>query len=200
MATTAGHFAIQTPRSEAQTINSINPDDVTFGSQEASFVSPSKLKQQTPAPKFLSRLTKPTGNTPLGEIKNNALPTRMMGKNEFTPMLKSVTKNQFMKRGLSLGQTPSKLRNGFGKFASTSNLPEMAEMESGEFSRMSGEDDGSPTQNENELAEFSSASVSGLKLPTRSPGSNEGAAIMTLREQEKVYPCQGCINGRSLTR
>jgi hypothetical protein len=202
MATTAGHFAIQTPRSETQTINSINPDELTFGSQEASFVSPSKLakqQHQTPAQQFLSRLTKPTGNTPLGEIKNNARPARI-GKNEFTPMLKSVTKNQFMKRGLSMGQTPSKLRNGFGKSASTSNLPEMAEMESVDFSRISGEDDGSPTQNENELAEMSSASVSGLKLPQRSPGSNEGAAIMTLREQEKVYPLKDVSNCRSLMK
>ena len=188
MATTAGHFAIQTPRSEGQTINSINEDDLSFGSKEASFVSPSKLDAKKAgtngSQKFLSRLMKPTGNTPLGEIKNNVRP-RAGGKNEFTPLLKSVTKSDFMKRGL-LSQTPSKLKHGFGKSASMSNLPEMVEMESGEYSGLGG-DDNVPTQNEKDLAEMSSATVSFQKLPTRSPGSSEGAAMMTLREQEKVF-------------
>jgi hypothetical protein len=174
---TAGHFAIQTPRSDAQTLNSINADDLSFGSQEASFVSPSKAK---PAPqKFMTRLQKPTGTTPLAEIKNNARPRA----SEFTPMLKSVTKNQFLKRGFTA--TPSRLRQ-IGKRASTSNLPEMTEMDEGEFSGV----EGVSMQNEQDLAEMSSASVSfqsGLKLPARSPGSNDGAALMTLREQEKVY-------------
>jgi hypothetical protein len=187
---TAGHFAIQTPRSEAQTLNSIDADDLTFGSQEASFVSPSKLnkaKQQhvTGPQQFLSRLTKPTGNTPLGEIKNNVRPSRMGGKNEFTPLLKSVTKAEFMKRGLLNTKTPSKTRNGgLGKSASTSNLPEMAEMESGEFSGIG--EESLPAKNENALADMSSASISFQKLPARSPGSSEGAAVLTLREQEKV--------------
>lgn len=188
---TAGHFAIQTPRSEAQTLNSIDADDLTFGSQEASFVSPTKLnkvKQQpvTGPQQFLNRLNKPTGNTPLGEIKNNVRPARMGGKNEFTPLLKSVKKAEFMKRGLLNTKTPSKIgRGGLGKSASTSNLPEMVEMESGEFSGIG--EESSPTQNENALADMSSASVSFQKLPARSPGSSEGAAILTLREQEKVY-------------
>lgn len=190
MATTAGHFAIETPRSEAQTINSIDADELSFGSQEASFVSPSKLKQKQPVTgpqQFLSRLTKPTGNTPLGEIKNNVRPPRAVGGKgaEFTPLLKSVTKNEFLRRGLPT-QTPSKLKRGsvLGKSASTSNIPEMVEMESGEYSAVAGES--SPTQNERDLANMSSASVSFQKLPTRSPGSNDGAALLTLREQEKV--------------
>jgi hypothetical protein len=61
-------------------------------------------------------------------------------------------------------------------------------MEGAEFSAVGEE---SSTQNEKDLAEMSSASVSfqtGLKLPARSPGSNDGAAILTLREQEKVGP------------
>ena len=194
--TTAGHFAIQTPRSEAQTLNSINADDLTFGSQEASFVSPSKLnksKQPVTGPQqFLTRLTKPTGNTPLGEIKNNVRPPRMGGKNEFTPLLKSVTKGEFMKRGLLNTKTPSKIRHGgTGKSASTSNLTEMVEMESGEFSGIG--EESSPTQNENALADMSSASVSFQKLPARSPGSSEGAAVLTLREQEKVYRPRMCL-------
>jgi hypothetical protein len=44
------------------------------------------------------------------------------------------------------------------------------------------------------LAEMSSASVSFQKLPARSPGSNEGAAILTLREQEKVHSTQEKAN------
>ena len=69
-----------------------------------------------------------------------------------------------------------------------SNLPEMAEMNSVEYSAVDG-GEGSPHQNEKDLAELSNASVSFQKLPMRSPGSNDGAASMTLREQEKV-----CVN------
>ena len=176
---TAGHFAIQTPRSEAQTLNSINADDLSFPSPEPSFHSPQKQKTAVPQQKgFLSRLTQPTGNTPLAEIKNNAFPRR----NEFTPMLKSVTKNQFLKRGFMA--TPSRL----AKSASTSDLPEMTqemtrEEEDGENTNVEG-----VTQGDENLVEMSSASVSGLKIPSRSPGSNDGAALMTLREQEKAQP------------
>lgn len=200
MATTAGHFAIQTPRSEGhQTLNSVNEEDFSLGSAEPSFISPNKLKNKPPVPQqkpdFMARLQKPTGSTPLAEIKNpnqNRPPVRL-AKQEFTPMLKSVTKSNFLKRGM-FAQTPSKLRHAFGKSASTSNLPDMAEMDmeggSGDFSVMP-DDDGSPTQNEKELAEMSNASVSGINLPARSPGSADGAAMMTLREQEKVEPCGG---------
>ena len=184
MATTAGHLAIATPRSDhQQSDNSINPDDLTLGSQEASFVSPTKLKQQQQqqqqAKTFVARLTKPTGATPLAEIKNGVRPARPMGKTEFTPMLKSVTKGQFMKRGL-FSKTPSKL----GKSASMSNLPEMDSM-----MEVSGEGEmTAQSQNEENLVDMSSASVSFAKLPARSPGSSDGAAMLTLREQEKVRP------------
>jgi len=182
MAATAGHYAIQTPRSEHQTIASINADDLSFGSQEPSFVSPSKLKQLGPQ-KFINRLTQPTGSTPLAEIKNGVRPTRLGGKSEFTPLLKSVTKSEFTKHGLA-AQTPSKLRHTLAKSASTSNLPGMESIV--EYSGMSGEGEETPTQNENQFAEMSSASVSFQKLPGRSPGSADGAAVLTLREQEKV--------------
>src|SRR5579862_1679527 len=149
---TAGHFAIQTPRSEGQTLNSIDEDDISLGSAEASWVSPSKLKKQQPIAAanpvkqdFMARLTKPTGSTPLGEIKNAARPVRP-AKQEFTPMLKSVTKNQFLKRGM-FTQTPSKLRHGFGKSASTSNLPDLTTEGSAEFSILP-DDHRSETQNE----------------------------------------------------
>jgi hypothetical protein len=188
MAAAAGHYAIQTPRSEAPTIDSIDADDLSFGSKEASFVSPTKLKQTrhaTGSENFLSRLTKPTGSTPLAEIKNNARPLRMGGKTEFTPLLKSVTKSEFMKRSL-LAQTPSKVKHVLGKSASMSDLPEMEEMNSVEYSAVGEGGDVSLAPNEKDLAELSQASVSFQKLPTRSPGSSDGAAVMTLREQEKV--------------
>ena len=183
--TTAGHLGIQTPRSEAQTLNSINADDLTFGSQEEPFVSPSKLNKtkRTGPQQFLSRLTKPTGSTPLGEIKNNVRPPRIGGKNEFTPLLKSAVKSGFTKSGL-LSKTPSKIKpGGLGKSALASEISEMAEMESGEYSGLG---EATPTQNEKDLAEMSHASSSFQNLPARSPGSNEGAAMLTLREQEKV--------------
>ena len=185
MATTAGHLGIQTPRSEAagESLNSLNAEDISFGSQEASFVSPSKQKaqqEQQPQQKFLARLQQQTGATPLGEIKNNVRPLR---KNEFTPLLKSVTKNQFLKNGFA-AQSPSKLRMGLHKAASTSDLREVTEM----MSQISGagDMDGERTQDEKGLADMSSASVSFQKLPGRSPGSADGAALLTLREQEKV--------------
>jgi hypothetical protein len=207
MATTAGHFGIETPRSDAQTMDSINADDLSFGSQEGSFVSPSKLKQKQQAPitgpqQFLSRLTQPTGSTPLGEIKNNARPSRALGAKaqEFTPLLKSVKKAEFLRRGLPT-QTPSKLRHGtsgFAKSASTSNLPEMVEMESQEYSAIA--EEASTTQNEKDLVDMSSATASFQKLPTRSPGSNDGAAMLTLREQEKVCLYKWLANYRSLMK
>src|SRR5579859_1635344 len=178
---TAGHFAIQTPRSEAQTLNSINADDLSFPSPEPSFHSPQKQKQAGPPQKgFLSRLTQPTGNTPLAEIKNNVFPQR---RSEFTPMLKSVTKNQFMNKRAFMA-TPSRL----GKSASTSDLPEMSQQDMSQMEDQENTNVEGVTQNDENLVEMSSASVSGLKIPQRSPGSNDGAALMTLREQEKVYP------------
>ena len=93
-----------------------------------------------------------------------------------------------MKRGM-FSKTPSKL----GKSASMSNLPEMESMmevsEEGEMTTQS--------QNEENLANMSSASVSFAKLPARSPGSSDGAAMLTLREQEKVRLFLILVNCRS---
>jgi Centrosomin N-terminal motif 1 len=185
---TAGHLGIATPRSDSGPSElSINPDDISFGSQEASFKSPSKLNKENQPPKhphsFLNRLQKPTGSTPLSEIKNPQNPIvrpPVRGSNEFTPMLKSASKNRLRKA--MMGQpTPSRLRN--------SNLPQM--MEEDEDSVMVEGETGvevstANLQNEEKLADMSSVSASFQKLPSRSPGSNDGAALLTLREQEKV--------------
>src|SRR5262249_17500536 len=134
MATTAGHFGIETPRSEADQIHSLNADNISFASQEPSFVSPTKPKQETSpttSKNFMPNLPQPTGSPPLGEIKNDARAYRFgTGKNEFTPLLKSVAKTQFMKRGFA-SQTPSKLRHVLAKSASTSDLHEMSNNEEG---------------------------------------------------------------------
>jgi hypothetical protein len=185
MATTAGHYAIQTPRSEIDAIHSLNADELTFASQEPSFVSPSKQQKHPIKPSagttFISKLTQPTALTPLAEIKNHSRPTRFGSKNEFTPLLKSVTKQQFMKRPPFAAQTPSKLRHVLAKSASTPDLREEASIEEG----FTAED--SQISSEKELSELSRASDSFQKLPHRSPGSNDGAALLTLREQEKVH-------------
>jgi hypothetical protein len=184
---TAGHLGIATPRSDGGPSElSINPDDISFGSQEASFKSPSKLNKENQPPKhpqsFLNRLQKPTGSTPLSEIKNPQNPIvrpPVRASNEFTPMLKSASQNRLRK---AMGQpTPSRLRN--------SNLPQMMEEE--EDSVMVEGETGvevstANLQNEEKLADMSSVSASFQKLPSRSPGSNDGAALLTLREQEKV--------------
>ena len=80
--------------------------------------------------------------------------------------------------------TPSRL----GKSASTSDLPEMSQQDMSQMEDQENTNVEGVTQNDENLVEMSSASVSGLKIPQRSPGSNDGAALMTLREQEKVYP------------
>ena len=173
-------------------MNSLNADDISLGSQEASFVSPSKPQNGRSGPqKFLSKLTKPTGSTPLGEIKNNVRSNRVAaGKNEFTPLLKSVTKNQFLKRGLAT-RTPSKLKVVLSKSASTSDLPDITSDEG-----FSGAAEESHVPTEKELSDLSRASDSFQKLPTRSPGSNDGAALLTLREQEKVLSLYMEFNNR----
>ena len=109
-------------------------------------------------------------------------------------MLKSVTKSQFLKNNLA---TPSRVafkKAGLGKSASMSNLPEMAEeMESGIMEEETGvgEESTANLQSEEKLADMSSVSASFQKLPSRSPGSNDGAALLTLREQEKVIIMSG---------
>jgi len=211
---TAGHLGIATPRSDGGPSElSINPDDVSFGSQEASFKSPSKLNKENQPPHqptqghqtFLNRLHKPTGATPLSELKNtnnyhpNPRPPVPGGKQEFTPLLKSVTKSQFMKNALA-NQTPSRGRMGL-----KSNLPEMV-MEEGASVMVEGETGiessiANLQQSEEKLADMSSVSTSFQKLPSRSPGSNDGAALLTLREQEKVYEPVGLeTDNRSLMK
>ena len=211
---TVGHLGIATPRSDGGPSElSINPDDVSFGSQEASFKSPSKLNNENQAPRqptqgprtFLNRLHKPTGATPLSELKNATnnypihRPTAPGAKQEFTPLLKSVTKSQFMKNALA-DQTPSR-----GRMGGKSNLPEMME-EEGASVMVEGEtgiesSTANLQQNEEKLADISSVSTSFQKLPSRSPGSNDGAALLTLREQEKVHePPRLGVDNRSLTK
>ena len=170
---TAGHLGIETPRSAQKTYASIDADDLSFGSKEGSFVSPHK---QPPAQKFLARLQKPTGSTPLAELKNGSLPAR---NKEFTPLLKSAVKSDIRKRA-AFTKTPSKLKYTLAKSASTSDLPEME----------STENESAIAEENSHMPDSSNASMSFQKLPARSPGSNEGAAQMTLREQEKVPASQ----------
>ncbi|KAG4304346.1 hypothetical protein PORY_002321 [Pneumocystis oryctolagi] len=79
-------LSIQTPRTEAGTINSIDAEELTFGSREPSFISPNKKDSwksfkalSTPAP---SRVFLDRTNT-----LNNV-------KHEFTPLLQSAVKNK----------------------------------------------------------------------------------------------------------
>jgi hypothetical protein len=162
---TAGHLGIQTPRSEPSLFSeSLNEDDLSLASKEASFVSPSK---DTNRPGFLARLTKKAIATPLAEIRNDVRP-RQNGKNEFTPLLKSALKGNSKK---TIVQTPR------FKSASMSHIPDLGASVA-EYSN----DDGTSQVEDGQ----SNLSISFQKLPARSPGSNEGAAAMTLREQEKV--------------
>jgi hypothetical protein len=165
---TAGHLAIQTPRTEASFFpDSLNEEDISLASKEASFVSPSKEPKNRP--KFLSRLGQKAAATPLQEIRNDVR-LKQNGKSEFTPMLKSALKKNAR---LGIPQTPR------FKSAAASNLPDLGSS----IAEYSNEE---RTVSQVEEGQ-SNLSISFQKLPARSPGSNEGAAVMTLREQEKVH-------------
>jgi hypothetical protein len=206
---TAGHLGIATPHSDGgPSERSLNPDDLSFGSQEASFKSPSKLNKENQQPAnptkqgpqtFLKRLHKPTGSTPLADIKNNPAnnirPLNAGAKQEFTPLLKSVTKAQFLKQAALASQTPSRM-DGMGM--KSAGIPErVMEEAEGESVMVEGEtgvdDSTANLQSEAKLADMSSVSASFQKLPSRSPGSNDGAALLTLREQEKVPTLVGIL-------
>ncbi|KAG5439741.1 hypothetical protein PCANB_000023 [Pneumocystis canis] len=77
---------IQTPQTEAGTVNSIDAEELTFGSREPSFVSPNKKDNW----KFFKGISTPAP-TRVFIDRTNALSNL---KREFTPLLQSATKNE----------------------------------------------------------------------------------------------------------
>lgn len=116
------------------------------------------------------------------------LPSAPPPKGEFTPMMKSATKNNYMKNLSAMRQntgapkTPAYLRASYRSNINTPGLPPM------EMTGIDEEDvtDDQPTP----LPQVASSSVQSTPLPglaSRDGGVlNDGQNMMTLKEQEKV--------------
>jgi hypothetical protein len=118
-------------------------------------------------------------------LNSRQLPT-MGAKGEFTPMLKSAMKNNYMKnvsttRGTGGPKTPSYARGGY---RSNGNTPGLTVME------MTGIDEEDATADEpTPVPQVASSSVAGTPLPgltSRDNGVLGDGSNMTLKEQEKV--------------
>ncbi|CBF83478.1 protein pcpA [Aspergillus nidulans FGSC A4] len=118
-------------------------------------------------------------------LNSRQLPT-MGAKGEFTPMLKSAMKNNYMKnvsttRGTGGPKTPSYARGGY---RSNGNTPGLTVME------MTGIDEEDATADEpTPVPQVASSSVAGTPLPgltSRDNGVLGDGSNMTLKEQEKI--------------
>ncbi|KAL5042879.1 hypothetical protein BDW71DRAFT_189027 [Aspergillus fruticulosus] len=118
-------------------------------------------------------------------LNSRQLPT-MGAKGEFTPMLKSAMKNNYMRnvsttRGTGGPKTPSYARGGY---RSNGNTPGLTVME------MTGIDEEDVTVDDpTPVPQVASSSVAGTPLPgltSRDNGVLGDGSNMTLKEQEKV--------------
>ncbi|KAL4747304.1 hypothetical protein BDW72DRAFT_196865 [Aspergillus terricola var. indicus] len=118
-------------------------------------------------------------------LNSRQLPT-MGAKGEFTPMLKSAMKNNYMRnvsttRGTGGPKTPSYARGGY---RSNGNTPGLTVME------MTGIDEEDATADEpTPVPQVASSSVAGTPLPgltSRDNGVLGDGSNMTLKEQEKI--------------
>lgn len=178
---------IETPRTDAGNAtfmtNGHNPEDFSV---ENSFIAPTKnddLLQQMRNGRGVSLKTPRTRN-PLAARRN--LPN-VPRPGEFTPLLKSVAKNNFNRRkSTGVPETPAFLKNSY-KGGDTPALPGT------DSSKVYGDETGSLVNGDAEGTPIpqvasSSAQSTPLALPQRDAGgvlTTEGSA-MTLREQENV--------------
>ncbi|KTW27278.1 hypothetical protein T552_02261 [Pneumocystis carinii B80] len=79
-------LSIQTPRTDVGTVNSIDADELSFGSREPSFISPTKKENW----KSFKALSTPAPERILSERKKNLLNIQ----HEFTPLLQSAAKKE----------------------------------------------------------------------------------------------------------
>lgn len=120
----------------------------------------------------------------LNERRN--LPAAGPAKGEFTPMMQSATKNNFLRnasaaRGAGGPKTPAYLRASYRSNANTPGLPPL---------EMTGIDEEDATDEPTPLPQAASSSAQSTPLPFL-PGRNggvinDGQNVMTLKEQEKV--------------
>ena len=163
-------------------------------SPEKSFASPSKsndLIQQIQMTRRGNGLDLKTpragGRAILRTLPNGAVP-----KGEFTPLMKSVTKKNLMRRqsgkGSTLLETPAGMANGYRSNGQTPALPraEMSQLYNENTSSSTGEEvQGTPLP---QVATSSSQSTPLAQLPGRDGhgGVVGDGNLMTLREQEHV--------------
>ena len=120
----------------------------------------------------------------LNERRN--LPAAGPAKGEFTPMMQSATKNNFLKntsaaRGAGGPKTPAYLRASYRSNVNTPGLPPL---------EMTGIDEEDAMDEPTPLPQAASSSAQSTPLPFL-PGRNggvinDGQNVMTLKEQEKV--------------
>ena len=177
---------IETPQTDAGNATFItNNHDL-----ENSIISPIKRKSDNIISLMRNErgapLRTPRPRPPLADRGN--LPPRKSA--EFTPLLQSVTKKNFEKRGRNGGgpETPAFLKNGY-QGGNTPILP------GAEASAVYGSDFGSSVLGDNNstpMPQVSSSSAQSTPLavlPKRDETGalNEQGNLMTLREQEKVW-------------
>ena len=179
---------IETPRTDAGNATFMtNGHDLDNFSVENSFVAPSRgnddLLLQMRKGRGLNLKT-PRARNPLADRLN---PPNNPRPGEFTPLLKSVTKNNFSRNNKARGvpETPAFLKDGF-KGADTPALPgiESSKFYGEETGSLVTDGDGTPVPQ----VASSSAQSTPVALPNRDSGgvlTAEGNA-MTLREQENV--------------
>jgi hypothetical protein len=182
----AAHY-VETPRTEAGNATSMTngfPNHrLSTMSIEQSFHSPTKENNDDLLkPRKGLSLKTPRSRLPLGDRRNIlAVP-----KNEFTPLMKSVTKANFM-RGAP--ETPAYIKDGYRSNGATPGLPALESSALGDGEHTGSDVDATPVPN----IETSSAQDTPLAvLPRRDGGgvilgNGEDGAGMTLREQEKVF-------------
>lgn len=186
---------IDTPRTDAGNATFMTNGGAHLDalSVEASFASPSKdhdLIKTIQNSRRGTSLKTPRVRAPFADRRN--LPTAALPKGEFTPLMKSVTKNNFL-RGPSgtvrgVPQTPAFIKDGYKSNGETPVLPRLDHSAiDGErtSSSVGGDDQGMPVP---QIASSSAQSTPLAVLPRR---DGEGALVqdgnvMTLREQENV--------------
>jgi hypothetical protein len=191
----AAHY-IETPRTDAGTgnatfmTNGLPTHRLSVMSIEQSFQSPSKgNNDDLLKPRNGLDLKTPRTRMPFGDRRN----VQVAPKNEFTPLMKSVTKTNFL-RGAP--ETPAYLRDGYRSNGATPGLPRLESSALIDGEHTGSDVDATPVPN----IESSSAQDTPLAvLPRRDGGgvvlgNGEDGAGMTLREQEKA----GCLRAHLL--
>lgn len=124
------------------------------------------------------------------ELPNTALP-----KGEFTPLMQSVTKNNYMRNkvgsdGSKVPETPAFLADGYRSNGNTPGLPKMDMSDMYEEGTYSGVADEEATP----VPRLASSSVQSTPLPAmpgrdgEGPVLGEGQNMMSLKEQGNVRP------------